>query len=656
MIILSYQFCIKTLFFSMFRNKYTKSGNESHLRNQIFFKNSWRVTVYKVRFTKLKLHTYFLLNNNSIICNELFGLWFSTRMYRESLMTNRKACHQQCYVKQQPKYINDGILRTMGYPKRWKPYGSGDFVRESDFKRFSSIANINERSCVSLNELIKLNKNNKEHTNDKLIHIVSNIKVLILSYENNKNKLKSCFLSGDSFLLNNINLKWLIIVSQELKAGMFKFKPIHRVYIFKPKKKNITEALTIDNFREKIVQQAIYIILNAIYESSFLNSSHDFYFNESTYKVLKEMKYKFQDVKWCLKTTIDYSFLSVDSAILLNLLSKQIVCFKFLALIKKFIKTGYEIPWKFISFNKSFSQRNVCSIFNNIYLHELELFLIKLSEFFNQNRRDKKFFAFRRARYQIKEKVANVFLSIKLSNLHCEIYNNNSFVFNFKKFYHICCVTSFVIGVVGSRKDIIKICHKIEMFMINELQFPLGSQTISVIHFNKNPLFFLGIFIKKNWRRDKWVQITKKKNRISTKIKMTPKINLNASIKLIFKKATSHGFFKNRDDKFIPIRVARCINLNHLSILRYYNFVIYGVSNYYSFVDNKNFLLSFVHGLNLSCARTLALKYKLCHASKIYKKFGIKLRSFDSNIELFIPPTFKKIKKSKYEVVVLDNL
>lgn len=42
--------------------------------------------------------------------------------------------------------------------------------------------------------------------------------------------------------------------------------------------------------------------------------------------------------------TIDYSFLSVDSTILLNLLGKQIVCFKFLALIKKFIKTGYEIP------------------------------------------------------------------------------------------------------------------------------------------------------------------------------------------------------------------------------------------------------------------------------------------------------------------------
>lgn len=612
--------------------------------------------MYKVRFTKLKLHTYFLLNNDSIICNELFRLWFSTRMYRESLITNRKACHLQCYVKQQPKYINDGILRTMGHPKRWKPYGNGDFVRESDFKRFSSIANINERSCVSLNELIKLNKNNKEHTNDKLIHIVSNIKVLILSYENNKNKLKNRTLSVDFSPLNNINLKSLITVSKELKAGMFKFKPIYRVSVFKPKKKNIRSLLPIDSLKEKVVQQAIYIILNVIYEPSSLNSSHNFYFNEGTYKVFKEIKHKFQDVKWCLKITIDDSFFSSNSKLLLNLLGKRIVCFKFLALIRKLIKTGYEIPWKFVSFNKSFSQRNVCSIFNNIYLHELKLFVIKLSEFFNQNSRNKKFFVFKRARYQINKKAANVFLSIKLPNSCREIYNNNPFVFKFKKFYPVCHVTSFVIGVVGFRKDIIKICHKIEMFMINELQFSLDSQTISIIHFNKNPLFFLGIFIKKNWRRDKCVRITKKKNRIFMKIKMAPKIILKASIRLIFEKATSHGFFKNRDDKFIAIRAARCINLNHLSILRYYNFVIYGVSNYYFFADNKFFLLNFVRGLNLSCARTLALKYKLCHASKIYKKFGIKLRSFDGDTELFIPPTFKRIKKPEYKVVVLDDL
>jgi hypothetical protein len=140
------------------------------------------------------------------------------------------------------------------------------------------------------------------------------------------------------------------------------------------------------------------------------------------------------------------------------------------------------------------------------------------------------------------------------------------------------------------------------------------------------------------------------------KTKMMSKIILKASIKLIFEKATLHGFFKNRVNKFIPIRIARCINLNHRNILRYYNFVIYGIFNYYFFIINKKSFFSFINGLKLSCARTLALKYKLCYASKIYKKFGVKLRLFNQNIELFIPPVFKKIKKPRYKVVVLDNL
>jgi hypothetical protein len=130
-------------------------------------------------------------------------------------------------------------------------------------------------------------------------------------------------------------------------------------------------------------------------------------------------------------------------------------------------------------------------------LHELDLFIRKLSEFFNQNRCYKKFLAFRNVRFQKKKKNADVLVSLKLPK-RCKIYNNNFFIFNFKKFYYIRCGKSFVIGVEGSRKDIFKISYTIEIFMRNELQFPLNPQTISVIHFNKNPLFFLGFFIRKN--------------------------------------------------------------------------------------------------------------------------------------------------------------
>ena len=102
-----------------------------------------------------------------------------------------------------------------------------------------------------------------------------------------------------------------------------------------------------------------------------------------------------------------------------------------------------------------------------------------------------------------------------------------------------------------------------------------------------------------------------------------PKIILKASTKLIFEKATLHGFFKNRNDKFIAIRVARCVNLNHLNILRYYNFVIYSVFNYYSFADNRNFLRNFARGLNLSCARTLALNISYVMLLKFIKNLEL---------------------------------
>lgn len=104
-----------------------------------------------------------------------------------------------------------------------KLYGGGDFVRKSGFRRFSSVTNIHDLSGVGLKEL---NKINKRHINDKLIHIVSDVKVLILAYKIIKNKLEN------STTLDNIDLKWFMKVSKELKAG--KFKPARRFYISKP--------------------------------------------------------------------------------------------------------------------------------------------------------------------------------------------------------------------------------------------------------------------------------------------------------------------------------------------------------------------------------------------------------------------------------------
>lgn len=252
--------------------------------------------MYKVRLTKLTLHTYFSLNNNFIICNELFKLGLSARIYRKSLVTNFKSCYQHCFVKQQPNYIYKGVLRTMGHLKRRKSLRSGNSIRELGFRRFSSVAHSDKRLSIRLNELKKINRINKEHTNYKLKYIISNVKVLILCYDNNKNIFKNYVLRAESTFLTSINLKLLTAISQELKIGMFEFKLNRLINIFKCNKK-VKNFLTKHSISNSIIEQAFFTILNTIYTFSSINSSDDLFFAKAVRTAFLKTRYKFQEAK-----------------------------------------------------------------------------------------------------------------------------------------------------------------------------------------------------------------------------------------------------------------------------------------------------------------------------------------------------------------------
>lgn len=92
-------------------------------------------------------------------------------------------------------------------------------------------------------------------------------------------------------------------MSKLLKAGKFKFKlNHHQMYALKKRKKfsnesRIIKSLTINNLQEKVVQQAIYFILNIIYEPSFLNSSHGSRPNRGNHSALRHIKYYANEIK-----------------------------------------------------------------------------------------------------------------------------------------------------------------------------------------------------------------------------------------------------------------------------------------------------------------------------------------------------------------------
>lgn len=98
------------------------------------------------------------------------------------------------------------------------------------------------------------------------------------------------------------------------------------------------------------------------------------------------------------------------------------------------------------------------------------------------------------------------------------------------------------------------------------------------------------------------------------------------------------------------------INLDHADIVKYYNAVVRGIMNYYSFVDNIARLSAIVEYLRFSCRLTLAKKYKLRTMGATFKKFGKRLTCKDTNNSFFSPPNYKRTREFKVGRYTLERL
>lgn len=646
-------YCIKTLTPGLGRKNQVRSGFESRLRGPVSLENCRRVTSYTIRLTKLIHHVCLPLGFNSTTGNGFYKSWLPTSTYWGPRVFDLRHNNRFGYVVQRSKYDLSGILGTLGNPKGRKSYGGGGLVRSLGTKRFFSTPTINTSVRGGLKELIKDNKHNKQLINDKLIHIVANPKVLILAYETIKSKPGNTTPGVDAQTLDAIDLNWVHDTSKLLLAGKYRFKAARRVYI--PKKgKNKKRPLTISSPRDKLIQQAIYLVLNAIYEPSFFNSSHGSRPGKGTHTALESIKFKFQGVIWCIEADIDSNFPSISHKILLSLLRKRISCEKFLTLIKRSMKAGYIEDGSFKESNKGIFQGNITSpILNNVYLHELDAFMDELCEEFALGKHRRKTSLFRNIQYRI-EKATGVDDIRKLRKELWQVNSKDPMDPNFKRLYYVRYVDDFVIGVVGSREDAVDIKKKVKCFLEENLKLTLSDDKSLITHFSKTPISFLGTSIKGNWEKEKRIMFVKKLG-VWRKVRMTGKPSLKAPIKELFLKATVNGFFKKKVGVFVPTKVGWLINLDHADILGYYNSVIRGILNFYSFANNRKSLGALVHGLKLSCARTLALKYKLRYASKTYRRFGGKLKCPDTGLELYIPNTFRAIKVFAKNVPIPDE-
>jgi group II intron reverse transcriptase/maturase len=570
---------------------------------------------------------------------------------------------KQAKGKQGPNSENIGICRTAGFPKGLKPYGNGSAIVGSSQQKAEGQKEIQrkeirpiipktaafpdqetpERGCGPLIELRRVNTESTDHINTHLIHTIADLNTLRLSYELIKSKPGNMTRGPKkNKTLDGTSIKTLQKLSKSLRAGTFRFSPARRIWIPKPGKRE-KRPLGIASPREKIVQKAIHLALESVYEPSFLPCSHGFRTGLGTHTALKMIDQQCKGAVWFIEADISKCFDSVNHKTLLDIIRRRVQCQKTVALIKSALSAGYvEMGNLADRADIGTPQGSVLSpLLCNIYLHELDVFVQALAEKYKTGKRRRQ----NPADTRILNKIAKTTDTGEKRKLRQQLRKHPSgdpMDKGFIRVNYVRYADDFIVSIIGPYSLAETIKQEVGTFLKQVLQLNLSESKTTITEVAVRPAKFLGAQIQVRRPEQKPIVLAK----TGRKTRVSPRISFHAPLKEIFEKLKHRGFFKWAPDgkTAVPTAVKRVQNMDHADILGYYNMVIRGILNYYSFVDNHKSLGSVVRTLQMSCARTLALKYKLRFAAKVFKKFGKGLKDPNSERKLQIPLTYARTR------------
>lgn len=519
--------------------------------------------------------------------------------------------------------------------------------RDTGLRHYSRKVSITEPQGTSINLVTHIlkNKKNKDHINDKLIHLISDPGTLTLAYELIKSKAGNMTQGETNETLDGLSNQWIQEVSAKLKSGRFNFTSMRRTYI--KKKDNSDRPLTISSPRDKIVQKAIQLVLEPIFEPHFDDNSHGFRPNRGCHTALKQLQSWFHGVTWIVESNIQDCYDSMDHKTLLKIIGKRVRCIKTLALIKKGLECGIINLKTFSKTKVGTPQGSILSpLLCNIYLHELDKEIVTIQEEYGSplSYKRRKPPHYRKLQYELEKAVKTAKSITEIRKIH----SKDPFDPKFRRLFYLRYADDVIIGITGSYKDAEAILNRVRAFLNASLGLRLKDQKTKISNFKKNQVEFLGTIIYGCSRFEKPCRTVKHPAwKTSVKQRITPRVGLHAPIEKIIKKLSENGFCrKSRDEIYSPTVVRHLINLDHADILAYYNNVIRGILNYYSFVDNYTRVGALIKLFLLrSCALTLTLKYKMRYKSKVFKKFGSVLACPETGKKIVIPKSFKRTGK-----------
>lgn len=514
--------------------------------------------------------------------------------------------------------------------------GKAGSVKNSNLKGEILDKNIYKVVLKELN-----NYKDSEGKYNGIIRIIDS-KMLQTCYSLIKSNPGNMTTGNSNIKLEDINLEWFDKTAKNIKEGRFNFYPARQTVTTNFKNPEQFRITFLANTRDKIVQKAIQVLLNAIFEPLFSKSSYGFRPGLSVVNVLDKIHMRGGHMAWAIVGNIHKCFDNISHEIIMNSLKEKITCVRTLTLIERSLKAGYindkgaKIKCKVGNLQGSI----LAPLLINIVLDKLDKYMESLEDTLNMGIKRKLNKVYARLEGQRKYyKTRNPLLATaKLKEMR-KISKLDMHDDNYRRAIYIRYADDFLILLASKKEFALDLKAKILIFLKENCGLELNDQKVTITNTRKG-LIFLGAQIV---RRDNKSIFNSFKGRAGNKItrRSTLRMAVDAPIKLLIEKLIENKFARrNHIGTVLAKGKTDIVHLTHYDIVRFFNSKITGLLTAYKFAGNFSIMARVIWILRQSCALTLARKLKLKTMKKVFTKFGLDLQDPLTKVILNIPKSF----------------
>lgn len=510
---------------------------------------------------------------------------------------------------------------------------------------------------LRLERIRKLNAENNSFINKDLYRLLYKRDLYKIAYQRIKSNRGSLTPATGSKTLDGMSNVRIDKLISSLKNESYKPKLCRLKELIKPNGK--IRPLGVQGPDEKVLQEAVRIILDTIFDSSFSTHSHGFRPNKGCHTALEYVRKNFDGVRFMVEGDITGCFNNIKHSKLIDILRERIADEKFIRLIYKFLKAGYlceKIGQTLLPLNGTPQGSIISPILCNIYLDKLDKHMEVLSKKYTKKKSVKERNPAGQTLRGIKKR-----LLVKLTNKNLTLEEKSALIKESRSvslqlikipetikhhcfIYYVRYADDWIVGVNGPTSVAKAIKLDIKDFLNAELGLELSEAKTFVSDLRERSALFLGYNISLQ-KRSKVLKIMHPKSKkFFYKGTTGHKVKLKVPSRQLVGRLGERGFCSS--DGF-PLSQKKLTSYDDYSILLRFNAVRRGLINYYCLCDNSGALWRIDYILRYSAAKTLAHKHKTS-CKKIFGKHGRILRvvkeSDDGGTLSTSMPIFKTFK------------